>query len=270
MAEEEEGEVEGGHFVAEETGIAVVGGGVGGMECARILTLRGHSVTLFEKTGALGGVFIAAAAPDFKEKDRQLLAWYRRQLETLGVDVRLNTEAGPETVAGYDEVVVATGAKARKLKLPGLEDPRVMEAIEYLRGVKEAGEKVVVIGGASTASQFQLTSTDDGATWTRARTNIRDVQASTPSLVYDAEKGLVYNYYYERGRKVIKRRVARVDDVWSDPLAWPVGEAVAVGDEERPHDAGNVNAVAVGGRHYLAYYSGTHADTSVYVAEVSP
>ncbi len=134
--------------------IAVVGGGVGGMECARLLTLRGHSVTLFEKTGVLGGVFIAAAAPDFKEKDKQLLAWYRRQLETLGVEVRLNTEAGPETVAGYDEVVAATGAKARKLKLPGLEDPRVMEAVEYLTGVKEAGEKVVVIGGGLTGVEI--------------------------------------------------------------------------------------------------------------------
>ena len=125
-------------------------------------------------------------------------------------------------------------------------------------------------GGGSTASQFQLASTDDGATWTRVRTNIRDVQASTPSLIYDAEKGIVYNYYYERGRKVIKRRVARVDDVWNDPLAWPDGEAVAVGDEERPHDAGNVNAGAFGGRHCLAYYSGTHADTTVYVAAVRP
>ncbi len=125
-------------------------------------------------------------------------------------------------------------------------------------------------GGASTASQFQLISTDDGATWTRVRTNIRDVQASTPSLVYDAEKGIVYNYYYERGRGVVKRRVALVEDVWNDPLAWPDGEAVAVGDEERPHDAGNVNAVAFGGLHYLAYYSGTHADTRVYVAEVRP
>ena len=125
-------------------------------------------------------------------------------------------------------------------------------------------------GGTSTASQFQLTSTDDGATWKRERTNIRDVQASTPSLIYDAEKGLVYNYYYERGRKVVKRRVACVDNVWNDPLAWPAGEAVAVGDEERPHDAGNVNAVAFGARHYLAYYSGTHADTTVYVAAVRP
>ena len=134
--------------------IAVVGGGVGGMECARILTLRGHNVTLFEKTGVLGGVFIAAAAPDFKEKDRQLLAWYRRQVETLGVEVRLNTEAGPETVAGYDEVVVATGATARQLKLPGLEDPRLIEAVEYLTGVKEVGEKVVVIGGGLTGVEI--------------------------------------------------------------------------------------------------------------------
>ena len=134
--------------------IAVVGGGVGGMECARILTLRGHDVTLFEKSGMLGGVFIAAAAPDFKEKDKQLLAWYRRQLETLGVDVRLNTQVGPEDVAGYDEVIAATGATPRKLKLPGMDDPRVVEAVEYLTGVKEVGEKAVVIGGGLTGVEI--------------------------------------------------------------------------------------------------------------------
>ena len=134
--------------------IAVVGGGVGGMECARILTLRGHQVTLFEKTGTLGGVFIAAAAPDFKEKDKLLLAWYRRQLETLGVDVRLNTAADADSVKDYDEVVVATGATPRTLKLPGLDDPRVMEAVEYLNGVKEAGERVVVVGGGLTGVEI--------------------------------------------------------------------------------------------------------------------
>ena len=70
------------------------------------------------------------------------------------MEARLHTEAGPETVAGYDEVIVATGAKARKLALPGLEDPRVMEAIEYLRGGKEAGERVVVIGGGLTGVEI--------------------------------------------------------------------------------------------------------------------
>ncbi len=134
--------------------IAVVGGGVGGMECARILTMRGHSVTLFEKSGILGGVFVAAAAPSFKEKDKMLLAWYRRQLEQLNVDVRLNTEAGPDTVKDYDEVIVATGASPRKLRLPGLDDSRVVEATEYLNGAKEVGQNVVIIGGGLTGVEI--------------------------------------------------------------------------------------------------------------------
>ena len=61
--------------------VAVIGGGIGGMEAARVAALRGHSVTLYEKSGELGGVFIAAAAPSFKEKDKMLIAWYIRQLE---------------------------------------------------------------------------------------------------------------------------------------------------------------------------------------------
>ena len=134
--------------------IAVVGGGVGGMECARLLTLRGHSVTLFEKTGRLGGVFIAAAAPDFKEKDRMLLDWYRRQLETLGVDVRLHTEPDAAAVKDYDEVIVATGATPRKLPLPGLDDPRVVEAVALLTGEKSVGENVVIVGGGLTGVEI--------------------------------------------------------------------------------------------------------------------
>ena len=134
--------------------IAVVGGGIGGMECARILTMRGHSVALFEKSGVLGGVFIAAAAPDFKEKDKLLLAWYRRQLKELGVDVRLHTEANTETVKDYDEVIVATGASPRKLPLPGLDTAGVMEAVEYLNGWKEVGERVVIVGGGLTGVEI--------------------------------------------------------------------------------------------------------------------
>ena len=134
--------------------IAVAGGGVGGMECARLLKKRGHAVTLFEKTGRLGGVFNAAAAPEFKEKDRQLLAWYRREMETLDVDVRLNTEATAECLASYDEVIVATGARPRQLPLPGLDSPGVMEATEYLNGSREAGERVVIVGGGLTGAEI--------------------------------------------------------------------------------------------------------------------
>lgn len=134
--------------------IAIVGGGVGGMEAARILTLRGHRVTLFEKTGELGGAFIAAAAPSFKEKDRMLLDWYRNQMRKLDVDVRFNTEAGPEQIREFDEAVIATGSSPRRLDIEGLDDIRVIEAIEYLRGYKQVGENVVIIGGGLTGVEI--------------------------------------------------------------------------------------------------------------------
>ena len=139
---------------AQPKNIAVVGGGVGGMECAQLLAQRGHRVTLFEKSGELGGAFLAAAAPSFKEKDKQLLQWYVRQVEAQKVDVRLNCEADAEMLAGYDEIVVAAGASPRRLPVPGLDDPRVAEAVEYLRGTKPVGEKVAIIGGGLTGIEI--------------------------------------------------------------------------------------------------------------------
>lgn len=124
--------------------IAVIGGGVGGMEVARIATLRGHKVTFYEKTDRLGGIFIAAAAPSFKEKDRALIEWYRRQIAKLNIEVKFNTEVKDITKLDADEIVIATGAKARKVRIPGVENS--MEAVEYLEG-KPVGENVVIIGG---------------------------------------------------------------------------------------------------------------------------
>lgn len=144
--------------------VAVVGGGVGGMECARLASLRGHNVTLFEKTDKLGGVFIAAAAPSFKEKDKMLLQWYIRQIESLGIDVRMNCEATPEMLKDYDTVVVASGSTPRKLAVPGLDDPRVVEAIEYLNHEKPTGKRVAVIGGSLTGAEIAYQLALDGQT----------------------------------------------------------------------------------------------------------
>lgn len=124
--------------------VAVIGGGVGGMEAARIAALRGHSVTIYEKSGQLGGVFIAAAAPDFKEKDRELIAWYRRQIEALHIPVVYHREVTDTASLNADEVIVATGARPRTLPIPGVE--RAMDAVDYLLG-RETGENVVIIGG---------------------------------------------------------------------------------------------------------------------------
>ncbi len=119
-------------------------------------------------------------------------------------------------------------------------------------------------GTSSTRSQFQMVSTDYGATWARGQTNIGDVTASTPSLILDGETGLLSNYYYERGRGILRRRVVDPGSVFGNPLNWPVSEAVATGSQVT-FDAGNVNATTIRGTHYLAFYSGKAPDTAILV-----
>ena len=132
--------------------IAIIGGGIGGMEAAILCAKRGHSVTLYEKTDKLGGVFIAAAAPSFKEKDRALIAWYIRELSKYPIDVKLNTEVSDVNALGADEIIVATGATAKRIPVKGAE--RAVEAVDYLLETKEVGERVVVIGGGLTGCEI--------------------------------------------------------------------------------------------------------------------
>lgn len=136
--------------------IAIIGGGIGGMEAARVARLRGHEVTVYEKSAELGGVFIAAAAPDFKEKDKMLIQWYIRQMQQLEVQICLNTEMTSEKMEELDadEIIVATGAKTRRLAVEGSDRENVMDAVEYLRGYKTAGENVVIIGGGLTGCEI--------------------------------------------------------------------------------------------------------------------
>ena len=133
--------------------VAVIGGGIGGMEAAIVLAKRGHKVTLYEKTDSLGGVFIAAATPSFKEKDRELIAWYNREVRSYpNIEIKLNTEVKDVKSLKADKVIVATGAKARKLNLNGAHT--AIEAVDYLLGKKPVGEKVVVIGGGLTGCEI--------------------------------------------------------------------------------------------------------------------
>ena len=133
--------------------VAVIGGGIGGMEAAIVLAKRGHKVTLYEKTDKLGGVFIAAAAPSFKEKDRDLIAWYNREVRSYpNIEIKLNTEVKDIKSLNADKVIVATGAKARKLNINGAHT--AIQAVDYLLGTKTVGEKVVVIGGGLTGCEI--------------------------------------------------------------------------------------------------------------------
>ncbi len=134
--------------------IAVVGGGIAGMEAARIAAIRGHEVDLYEKTDKLGGVFVAASAFDFKDDDRRLLAWYRNQISKKGINVKLKTEFKPEDRAKYDEVFVATGAKERKLNTPGFDSPNVRYAVDALLNQDIKDQNVVIIGAGLTGCEL--------------------------------------------------------------------------------------------------------------------
>ena len=116
-------------------------------------------------------------------------------------------------------------------------------------------------------AQFQLVSTDDGATWKRSQTNIGDIFCSTPSLVYDSQSGLLSHYYFHRGKGLLRRRVVDPKRVFDHPLQWPASDVVATGSRST-FDAGNVNATVMEGTHYLSFYSGKDPETAVLVSAV--
>lgn len=128
--------------------IAIVGGGIGGMCAAILLKKRGHNPIIYEKTSQLGGVFIAASAPSFKEKDKQLLKWYIRQIKELNIEVHLETEIEQITNLKEEKVIICTGAKPRNLHIENS-----IEAIDYLKGT-EVGNHVLVIGGGLTGCEI--------------------------------------------------------------------------------------------------------------------
>ena len=133
--------------------VAIIGGGIGGMECALVLKQRGHTPVIFEKTGELGGLFLTASAMSFKENDKELIRWYLNEVAKEGIDVRLNTEVTDlGTLRGFDEIIVASGSIPRTMpSIPGFE--KTLTFTELLKDKKEVGDKVLFIGGGQSSCE---------------------------------------------------------------------------------------------------------------------
>lgn len=141
--------------------VLVIGGGVGGMEAARIAALRGHKVTLMEKDSELGGMVAALALTQLTAEFRNIVDYLATQMRKLKVDIRVCKEATAADVKELkpDVVIIATGSS---LILPEVVTgkPGVMTHIEALRRKTAIGQKVVIWG--LVAAELALSLAEEG------------------------------------------------------------------------------------------------------------
>lgn len=138
----------------ERKKVAVIGGGPAGMKAACVASDRGHQVTLFEQSDRLGGMLHYAGYFSFKYPVKDYMNWLIAQVNKRPIDVKLGTKAAPETVQGYDAVLVAIGAEPLILPVPGVEQAKI--AIETLGHEDTLGDSVILIGGGQVGCETAL------------------------------------------------------------------------------------------------------------------
>ena len=138
--------------------VAVIGGGPAGVRAALAADERGHQVTIYEKSDALGGQAKFAVYPDFKWNLRDYLYWMRRQVAQSGCQVRLNTLATPEQIKseGYDAVILALGSEAKTIPVQGAELPGVLTIDQVYENPDAIGQRVVLVGGGASGKETAL------------------------------------------------------------------------------------------------------------------
>lgn len=168
----------------EKRNIAVVGGGPAGLEAARVLKLRGHDVTLYEKN-KLGGQLIEASEPEFKADIRGLTESMITAVKKLDIPI-IEKEATADELDKYDAVLCATGSTPTKLPLPGGDLPIAVECSDFLNGKKKVGKKIVMLGVGLVGSETALQLAEEGhdVTLVGRKPNIMKGVAVTDFLAY--------------------------------------------------------------------------------------
>lgn len=145
--------------------VMVIGGGPAGMEVSQVLALRGHTVSLYEKSDQLGGQVNLSAIPPGREELANIPVYFGKQLKKLGVEVKLGREVNSQLISQEkpDAVVVATGAEPFVPDLPGIKRNQAITAWDALHGEALVGKRVVVLGGGSVGCETAIYLAQKGA-----------------------------------------------------------------------------------------------------------
>lgn len=140
---------------AQKKKIAVLGGGPAGLEAARVAALRGHDVTLFEKTTSLGGQLNIACVPPRKEEMRRAAQDLIHAVCNAGVHLCMGQTRTAEQLkdAGFEAVINAVGAHSAAPRIPGIDSVNVADAWKVLAGEQQVYGTVAVIGGGMVGSE---------------------------------------------------------------------------------------------------------------------
>ena len=211
--------------------VLVVGGGPAGLEAARVAAERGHAVTLWERSDALGGQFRLAGLQPSRGQITDLLAWHGRRLATLGVDVRLGVDGTADEVAafGADEVVVATGARPARAgfqrslpmvdRLPGVDGADVVAIHDVLDGTATVGRRVLVV--------------DDVNDWRGLGTAVALAEAGHDTTIVTSEPVVAGGLFHSAADGPLRARYAKAGGrsiTGASVLAWHDGVASLTGD----------------------------------------
>lgn len=165
--------------------VVIVGGGVAGMEAARIAAMRGHDVSLYEKNSELGGNLIPGGSHRFKKEVRELNAWYQNELNRLPVKIHVGEAVSVKQLKSMnaDVIILATGSVPIMPNVPGIDDKKVINCMEAFAHPEKVGQNVVVIGGGLVGCEMALDYAQEGKNVTVVEALPKILSAGIPSPI---------------------------------------------------------------------------------------
>ena len=179
--------------------VLIVGGGVAGMEAARVAAMRGHKVSLYEKNEQLGGNLIPGGSHRFKKEVRELNAWYRNELNLLPVEIHAGKAVTAEQVKhmGADVIILAVGSIPIMPNIPGMDDKKVIGCVEAFAHPEKVGQRVIIIGGGLVGCEMALDYAQEGKEVTVVEALPKILSAGIPSPIPNAQMiPDLFEYYH--------------------------------------------------------------------------